>query len=73
MLRFNLHLGGDTGTYYFDDFSLVATAAPVGLRNPRQASGKSLRNAVSVPAVDAAGRSVRNGKTRGRAGIAFTP
>jgi hypothetical protein len=58
---------GDTGTYYFDDFSLTATAAPVGLRNPGPAGGTSMRSAAPLPAVDAAGRSVRTERSRGPA------
>jgi carbohydrate binding protein with CBM4/9 domain len=73
MLRFNIYLGKDTGTYYFDDFSLTAASAPIGLRNPKRSVGMPLRNAVTIPAVDAAGRSVGIGKTRARAGIAFSP
>ena len=72
MLRFNIYMGSDTGTYYFDDFSLTAAPAPTGLRNPKGINAKSPRNAVAIP-VDAAGRSFRMGKTRGRTGIAFSP
>lgn len=74
MLRFNLYVGGDTGTYYFDDFSLTATTPPVGLRNPRQANRTSIRKAApstEVAEVDVAGRSVRHGKTRGPSGRRF--
>jgi hypothetical protein len=72
MLRFNIYLGSDTGTYYFDDFSLTAAPAPSGLGNPKRINAKSPRNTVAIP-VDAAGRSVRMGKIRGRTGIAFSP
>jgi carbohydrate binding protein with CBM4/9 domain len=72
MLRFNLYLGRDTGTFYFDDFSLTAAPAPTGLRHPKPSRGMTANSAVTLP-VDAAGRSVRNGKTHGRAGIAFSP
>lgn len=71
-LRFNIYVGSDTGTYYFDDFSLTATAAPVGLRDPKRATGIPLKNTVSIPVVDAAGRSVKSGKIRSP-GIVFSP
>lgn len=66
MLRFNLYLGSDTGTYYFDDFSLTATPVPSRLRNPKAPSRSLLPSPVALPAVDAAGRSLKMGKTRGR-------
>jgi hypothetical protein len=72
-LRFNLYLGSDTGTYYFDDFSLVASSVPTGLRNLKQVGGAPRRSAVPLVVVDAAGRSVRTGKTLRRPGIVFSP
>lgn len=73
MLRFNIYVGKDTGTYYFDDFSLTAASVPTGLRNPKRAGGMRLGGAAAFSGVDAAGRSVRVGNTRGRTGIAFSP
>jgi hypothetical protein len=72
-LRFNVYVGKDTGTYYFDHFSLTATAAPVGLRDPKRAGKAPLKSAVSIPVVDAAGRSVTSGGIRARTGIVFSP
>ncbi len=73
MLRFNIYLGKDTGTYYFDDFSLTAGPAPTGLRNAKRPGKMPIRNAVSIPGFDAAGRSIRIGEIRGRKGTAFFP
>ena len=73
MLRFNIYVGSDTGTYYFDDFSLTAAPSPTGLRNPKRASGLPLGKTVAIPMVDAAGRSVKMDKSRGRTGISFSP
>jgi Carbohydrate binding domain len=72
-LRFNLYLGSDTGVYYFDDFSLTAAPVPTGLRNPRRASGLPPRTSVSISEVDAAGRSVQRGDSRGRTRAFFSP
>lgn len=72
-LRFNIYLGSDTGTYYFDDFSLVAVPIPVGLKKKVISGGKPLGNPLSIPKVDAAGRSIGVGETRGRKGILFSP
>ncbi len=72
-LRFNIYVGKDTGTYYFDEFSLTAASAPTGLRDAKRASRMPLRNTVSLPMVDAAGRSVKIGKNRGRTGIVYSP
>lgn len=72
-LRFNLYLGSDTGTYYFDDFSLTAASPPTGLRNPKRSSGLPPRTTVTRSKVDAAGRSVKMGESRGRKGIIFSP
>lgn len=74
MLRFNLYLGSDTGTYYFDDFMLTASV-PTGLRD-KQGSNRvplKLKNAAAISGVDAAGRSVKIGKSRGRTGKSFFP
>lgn len=71
MLRFNIYLGSDTGTYYFDDFMLTAEPSPTGLRSPKRSGKAELGHTVSAPGVDAAGRSLGMGKTRGRMGIAF--
>lgn len=73
MLRFNLYLGSDTGTYYFDDFSLVAVPVPVKLENPKRSRGMPSGNAVAIPIVDAVGRSVSMGETGGRGGMVFSP
>lgn len=71
MLRFNVYVGSDTGTYYFDDFSLTATA-PTGLRNSKRSSGIPFKNFVTLHGVDAAGRSIPIGKAGGRTTIPFS-
>jgi hypothetical protein len=73
MLRFNLYLGSDTGTYYFDDFVLTASPAPTGLRNPKPSIRKPPGSTAAVPGVDAAGRSFRMDRTGMRTGISFSP
>lgn len=76
MLRFNLYLGGDTGTYYFDDFSLTATAPPVSVRRPGPEGIRPVRKGAALPAVgsvDVAGRAIGTGRKRGGAGITFNP
>src|SRR5690606_13698046 len=64
MLRFNIYLGSDTGTYYFDTFSLVAVPIPVGLENPKRSTSIPFRNPVGIPKFDAAGRSLKAGESR---------
>lgn len=72
-LRFNIYVGSDTGTYYFDDFSLTAAADPSGVRHPKRAGGMPRAGATPDRVVDAAGRSLHPARPRGRAGITFSP
>ncbi|MEO7777150.1 MAG: carbohydrate binding domain-containing protein [Fibrobacteria bacterium] len=73
MLRFNIYLGSDTGTYYLDDFALTAAPVPTGLRNPQRSSGTSLNKTVAIPVVDATGRSVGIGRTHRHSPVQILP
>lgn len=64
-LRFNIYVGSDTGTYYFDNFSLTSTAPISSGILDRKANMKNQGRKVDAPiAADVLGRSGRTSPYR---------